>query len=96
VGNAVRHRAARILGLDLEALEDEAPLVAFGLDSLMAVQLKNALQSDIGVAVSVSQVLRSTSLQNLSDLVATALEARMGERAADDRQVAQVWEEGSL
>jgi NAD(P)-dependent dehydrogenase (short-subunit alcohol dehydrogenase family)/aryl carrier-like protein len=96
VSAAVRHRAARILGLGAATLDDLAPLVAYGLDSLMAVQLKNALHNAVGVAVSVSQVLRSPSLRNLSDLVATAVEAQTDERPSAHGRVAQVWEEGSL
>ena len=43
-----------------------APLTTLGLDSLMAVQLRNQLDADLGVAIPMAQFIRGPSAEALA------------------------------
>jgi phthiocerol/phenolphthiocerol synthesis type-I polyketide synthase C len=47
-------------------LNPELPLNRFGLDSLMAIELKNRLESDLGVSVQVSRILLGQSMRKFA------------------------------
>ncbi len=63
-------RRRRVLGIDEgRPLDPRRPLTQAGLDSLMAVELRNRIRSGLGVTVTVATLLQGASL---SDLVDTA------------------------
>ncbi|WP_394839238.1 type I polyketide synthase [Pendulispora rubella] len=65
---------APILNLPLEELNPDKPLVRFGLDSLMAVKMKNALESEPGISVSVARLFQGAAVRDLTeDLLAQLL-----------------------
>jgi acyl transferase domain-containing protein/acyl carrier protein len=73
----VRERAARILGLGSGAALDPAtPLGPLGLDSLMAVELKNRIEGELGVGISTVALLRGPSPAELSGQLLEALAVR--------------------
>jgi acyl carrier protein len=60
---------ARILGFSasrLSELDRQLPLSTLGIDSLMAVQLKNRLEADLGVAVPIAYFLQGPSVAQLA------------------------------
>ena len=68
----VRLQAAQAMGIDPdEAIDETVSLAELGLDSLMAVELKNALASRLGVQLPVSVLAERPSL---SQLVAVVLD----------------------
>ncbi|MEW5929291.1 MAG: AMP-binding protein, partial [Gemmatimonadota bacterium] len=58
--------AARVLGVDAAAVDREQPLVALGLDSLRAMELKGALEASLGVSVPISSLLDDTRIERLA------------------------------
>ncbi|HEX3662577.1 MAG TPA: type I polyketide synthase [Acidobacteriaceae bacterium] len=84
VRQLVRSRAARVLGLDsASALSDDEPLVSLGMDSLMALELKNRLQRDAGVSLPPNFLFEYPTVgQAAAFLVATMTDIR----AKDDLQ----------
>lgn len=61
----LRERASRILGLRQAVLDPRRPLNAMGLDSLMAIELKNAIQTNLGIVLPVSVLVSGPSLAEL-------------------------------
>jgi myxalamid-type polyketide synthase MxaB len=65
----LRQQVCRILGLTKDNLELEHPLTNMGLDSLMALELKNRIENDLEVAMPMVEFLRGPNLIQLSELV---------------------------
>lgn len=61
--------AARVLGLGASPLDIDQPLVNLGLDSLMAIELKNRIEVDLGVRVPMVEFLKGPSIAQLTTLV---------------------------
>ncbi|HEX7239906.1 MAG TPA: AMP-binding protein, partial [Longimicrobiaceae bacterium] len=59
-------RAARVLGVDPAGVDREQPLVALGLDSLRAMELKGALETTLGAVVPISALLDDTRIDRLA------------------------------
>jgi acyl transferase domain-containing protein len=89
----LRTECARVLGFAADRLDPTSPLPAFGFDSLMAVQLKNRIESDLGVIVPMIQFLQGPSVDQLAQIVGEAAPAVVGPRT---EALAVPWEEGSL
>jgi len=62
-------QTARLLRVDPEILDPEAPLP---LDSLLALELKNRLESEAGVSVSLGLLLEGISLRRLAEQATAA------------------------
>jgi acyl carrier protein len=65
----LRKQTSRSLGLKLENLDVRQSLTNMGLDSLMALELKNRIENDLGVAIPMVEFLRGPSLVEISELV---------------------------
>ncbi len=59
-------RAARVLGVDPARVDRERPLVALGMDSLRAMELKGALEASLGAALPVSALLDDAGIERLA------------------------------
>ncbi|MGO9030770.1 type I polyketide synthase [Mycobacterium sp.] len=71
VADRLRLRVLAIMGYpDDWPLEADSPLIELGMDSLMAVRIRNSARADFGVEPPVALLLHGGSLQNLTtDLV---------------------------
>jgi NAD(P)-dependent dehydrogenase (short-subunit alcohol dehydrogenase family) len=58
----VSEQVARVLGLSTSQLDIQQPLTNLGLDSLMAVELKNRIATDLGVNVPMVKFLQGFSV----------------------------------
>jgi NADPH:quinone reductase-like Zn-dependent oxidoreductase/aryl carrier-like protein len=71
-------------------------LVDMGMDSLMAMELRNRIQSALKVRVAVADLLKGPSIDKLSAELLTAVAPSVSEHAAEAESSADSWEEGSL
>ncbi len=62
----VQALAARVLRMDREKIDVAQPLSAFGLDSMMATELKNRLEMSLRIPVSVLDFLKGLSISEFS------------------------------
>jgi len=69
----IRDHAARILGTGANSLEADRSLSEMGLDSLMAVELAEAVERDIEQPISVMQMLSAGTINAIADLALKTL-----------------------
>lgn len=69
----IREHAGRVLGTSAAQLDVERSLSDMGLDSLMAVELAEAVERDIAQPMSVMQMLGAGSIAAIADLVLKSL-----------------------
>ncbi len=73
VDDLLRQKAASLLGFAQGQLDGRRSLLELGLDSLMAVELRNWIESQIQVALPVSELMRDTNLEQLTAKVCTSI-----------------------
>ena len=77
----LQRQAARVLGMEPARLGLNQPLDTMGLDSLMAIEFKNALESKLGIKLSVASLLQGPTI---SSLASEALENLDSPEASND------------
>jgi acyl transferase domain-containing protein/NADPH:quinone reductase-like Zn-dependent oxidoreductase/aryl carrier-like protein len=69
----LRDKVARVLGTVAERLDTTTPLLDLGLDSLMAVELRNWIEEQFHTNVSIVELVRSPSLRQVAEQLAAQL-----------------------
>lgn len=97
----LRSRIASVLGVAPDALDTAVPLSALGVDSLLAVRIRHAVQHDFDLTLPLSLLLSGASVVETEQWLCDALELRDGPvvpavrvirpRDAAERLVAGVW-----
>ncbi|MFI6446256.1 SDR family NAD(P)-dependent oxidoreductase [Kitasatospora sp. NPDC050543] len=67
-------RTAAVMGYRSEDIDGSVPLTTLGLDSLMAVRIRNAVKQDFGIVLPSNLLLRGGSLDDLADGLLSALD----------------------
>ncbi|MGC4093803.1 MAG: KR domain-containing protein [Polyangiaceae bacterium] len=83
---ALRELLARVLRLKLEQVDVQASLSQLGLDSLLAVELKNRLFSELSVSFSVVELLRETRIDELGRTLQQRLCSASGQQQLAPRR----------
>jgi aryl carrier-like protein len=73
VGELLRDKVARVLGTSPDRLDGDRPLLQLGIDSLMAVELRNWLEGELHVDLPIVELMRSPSVSGLAELLAQRL-----------------------
>ncbi|MBF6317471.1 type I polyketide synthase [Nocardia cyriacigeorgica] len=63
----VTEQLGRILHLDASRIDRRAPLIALGVDSLMALELRNRLESGLGIRLSATLLFRAPTVHALTE-----------------------------
>jgi phthiocerol/phenolphthiocerol synthesis type-I polyketide synthase D len=91
VTERLQERISAIMGYpDQSAIGEDKPLIGLGMDSLMAVRIRNAARADFGVEPSVALLLQGASVDDVSaDLISqlgleTGLETGAAEQRSND------------
>lgn len=75
IGDALRLKAGLLLGIDNATLPRDRPLLELGLDSLMAVEMRNWVESQIEISLPISALMRNATLDNLAESVCEIINA---------------------
>jgi acyl carrier protein len=78
----LRHRVAGVLRMPPTQLDVNRPLSTLGIDSLMAVELKNKVESELQVSVPLVQVVQGPTVAELATLLLGLMEGREPEARA--------------
>ena len=93
----VVEQVGKVLGLTPERLDVNQPITEMGLDSLMAVELKNRFEADLRAALPIVRFLEGPSVSTLATLIHEDMDARMAGRApATVEAMGANYEEGEL
>ncbi len=71
---SLRERSAAALGVAVEAVDPQRPLMALGLDSLAAMELKGNVEAALGVELPLGELLEGATTGRLVDLLLAGLE----------------------
>jgi hypothetical protein len=69
--------AARVLRLERAKLDTQQPLSAFGMNSMMAIELKNRIDLTLGVTVAVVDLLQGFGIVQLAARLLPQIEAQV-------------------
>ena len=73
IGQAVRDIVGSVLRVKPDGLRADQPLTDLGLDSLMAVEIENSIESAIGVALPPASLMRARTIGQIAALIAEHL-----------------------
>jgi len=82
IGQAVRDVVGSVLRVKPEGLRLDQPLTDLGLDSLMAVEIENSIESSIGVALPPASLMRARTIGQIATLIAEHMGATKGATTA--------------
>lgn len=83
VVGTLKELAAAVLGLEPERLNASRPLNRMGLDSMMAVQLRNDIDRRLKVRLPMVTILRDSSVNSLAQAIADTKAAPAADRAPE-------------
>ena len=84
----LRDALAAIVGFDASAVNPLRPITECGVDSLMVLELRNRMTSDLGVTISNKRLLEGPTLVELAHYLADELSKSTGPAAAPAEAVA--------
>jgi len=80
----IQEQVAKVLGISASQLDIQQPLNNMGLDSLMAIELRNRLETDLGIEVPMVKFMEGLSVSSLATQVIEQLtEPIQAERLVD-------------
>jgi acyl transferase domain-containing protein/thioesterase domain-containing protein/nucleoside-diphosphate-sugar epimerase len=93
VGDFIQHELARIIGVEPATLITDQPLSTFGLDSLLALELKNNLESKLDFTLPMAKLMEGPSIATLAAETSRLLAAADSAAAVAQRAAGKVEEE---
>ncbi len=88
----LREQVAHVLRIPAEQLDVQQPLKAVGLDSLMAIELKNLVEQNLAVEIPAAKLLEGPTIAQLAELLAPQLGCgSRGRRRLESRIAADRW-----
>jgi acyl carrier protein len=93
----VVEQVGKVLGLTPERLDVNQPITEMGLDSLMAVELKNRFEADLRAALPIVRFLEGPTVSQLATLIHEDMEARLAATSPVELEALGAnYEEGEL
>ncbi|MEG4836966.1 type I polyketide synthase [Microcoleus sp. B9-D4] len=67
--SGITEQVARVLGFSTTKFDRQESLINLGLDSLMAIELRNRLNNEMGVNLSVMKIMEGVSISSLAEVM---------------------------
>ena len=74
IAGIVGSKAATLLGIELGQMEWDQPLLSMGLDSLMAVELRNWIESRLEINLSIADLMRGEGLNQVCHAICEVID----------------------
>ncbi|MFO7668901.1 MAG: KR domain-containing protein [Bacteroidales bacterium] len=78
LGTRLRDTFARVLGSTADKVDPGEPVTKYGLDSLMANQIRNWIQSSVAVDYSMMRIMKGPSLQEMTGQILEEMSGQTG------------------
>lgn len=91
VRDYIQAELARIMSFEPDQLDVDQPLTAFGLDSLMALELKNNLESRLAFTLPMAKLLEGPSIASLAVDTVSLITGDEASTTAESRPAASGW-----
>ena len=88
IAQAVRSVVGGVLRVKPEGLRSDQPLTDLGLDSLMAVEIENSIESTIGIALPPASLMRARTIGQIATLIMEHMGSPTAAPAAPVKEVA--------
>ncbi len=82
----IAENMAAVCSIDADGIDLDTPLTSLGLDSLMAVELMNRIEGEIGLSVPMGKVLAGPSIRELADIMLDMMIGTSSGDSADGNQ----------
>lgn len=79
---------ARVMELEADRIDPDQPMNTLGLDSLMAIELKNGIESSLSISLPMAKFLEGPSASQLAEMVVDLLAAGETARPAESEAAA--------
>ena len=89
----LRDTFARVLGSSAEKVDPNEPVTKYGLDSLMANQIRNWIQSSLTVDYSMMRIMKGPTLSEMAEHILNEMNGQLGqgERPGEERPELEKW-----
>ncbi len=84
----IAENMSAVCSIDAAGLDRDTPLTSLGLDSLMAVELMNRIEGEIGLSVPMGKVLAGPSIRELADIMLVMMGGSDGDQDEDAESTA--------
>lgn len=78
VENFIAENLAAVCSIDAAGIDFDTPLTSLGLDSLMAVELMNRIEGDLGLSIPMGKVLSGPTIRQLAAMILQSLTGSEG------------------
>ena len=89
----LRDAVARVLGSSAEKVDPTEPVTKYGLDSLMANQIRNWIQSSVAVDYSMMRIMKGPTLQEMTAHILDEMNGQLsgGESQGEEKSELDKW-----
>ncbi|HGY55104.1 MAG TPA: SDR family NAD(P)-dependent oxidoreductase, partial [Caldithrix abyssi] len=84
VAEFLQNQIAKVVGTSPAKLELDRPLNTLGLDSLMAIELKNSVEASVDATLPIATLLKGPAIRELAADIVEQMAGDMGEQEVDE------------
>lgn len=83
VERLIRSKSSMLLGIPADQIQGDRALLEMGLDSLMAVEMRNWIEGQMEIGLPISALMRSESMNHVVEQICAAIDGGLNENVAN-------------